>query len=353
MDRLLTRQIVKGIDRVWKPRIGWLVPVVYLGCIVAFVADLTVDVFDLPFGILYIPLVCTALFFGDPRWVWRLAGLASVMAIVGHYLPEAPSNVGRAVTIRVLSVAAIWTTAILVRYARGIQDELKQQTARAEAAERIKTEVFTTLSKEMRSPLHTMVGLSAVMIAGCRPDQRMPLQHVQSGSKRLLATIENLIDLTHLDERPIATETVDVSGMIRQAEASNRQMAAERQITVALDLPSAALTARADAWAVQRILDNLIANALKFSHAGGTVELAAEQRAGAIALVVRDAGMGMSDEILRRLGEPYCQELTGVRTAGTGTGLALSRRLARAMGAELAFNSEIGCGTTAILRLPA
>jgi signal transduction histidine kinase len=252
-----------------------------------------------------------------------------------------------------LSVAAIWTTAILVRYARGIQDELKQQTARAEAAERIKTEVFTTLSKEMRSPLHTMVGLSAVMIAGCRPDQRMPLQHVQSGSKRLLATIENLIDLTHLDERPIATETVDVSGMIRQAEASNRQMAAERQITVALDLPSAALTARADAWAVQRILDNLIANALKFSHAGGTVELAAEQRAGAIALVVRDAGMGMSDEILRRLGEPYCQELTGVRTAGTGTGLALSRRLARAMGAELAFNSEIGCGTTAILRLPA
>ncbi len=353
MDRLLARPITKGIDQVWRPRIRWLVPVVYLGCLLAFLADVTVDEFYLPFGILYIPLVCTAVFHRDPRWVWRLAGLATVMAIVGHYLPEVPRDVGRAISVRGLSIAAIWITAILVRYARGIQDELKQQTARAEAAERITTEVFTTLSEEMRNPLHTMAGLSEVMIASCRPDQRMPLQQVRSGSKCLLATIENLIDLTHLEERPIATEAVDVSGVIRQVEASHRQMAAERQINVELDLPSAALTARADAWAVRRILDNLIANAVKFSPAGSTVELAAEQRSGAVALSVRDAGMGMSADILRRLGEPYHQDAAAGRTIGTGTGLALSRRLARAMGAELAFDSAIGRGTTAVLRLPA
>ena len=352
MNYLPAPRAATRIDRIWGRRVRWLVPVVYLGCLAAFIADLTVDVFYIPYGIFYIPLVCTAVFQRDPRSVWRLAVLASVLVIIGFFLPHMAPNVERAVTIRVLSIAAISITATLVRYARGIQDELAQQTLRAEAAERVKTAVFTALSEEMRAPLHTVVGLSEVMIANCRPDQRAPLKIVQSGSKRLLASIENLIDLTHLDERPIARDALDVNGMIRQAAEASRQIATDRQISVALDLPRAALMARADAWAVRRILDNLIANAVRFSPAGSIVELAAEARQGAVALMVRDTGMGMSADVLRRLGEPYVQDGNGTLPAA-GTGLALSRRLARAMGADLVFDSEIGCGTTAILQLPA
>ena len=332
-------------------RIRWLVPVVYLGCLLSFIADVTVDIFYLPFGILYIPLVCTAVLHRNPRVAWWLAGLASVMVVIGFFLPEIGPHIDHALTNRGLSIAAVVITAVLVRHARAVQDELARQTARTEAAERVKTAVFTTLSEEMRTPLSALVGMSALMLATCRHDQRLPLQQVQAGSKRLLATIDNLIDLTHLDERPIAAEAVDVNRMIRQAAEASRHLAFDRQISVALDLPDAALTARADPWAVQRILDNLIANAVKFSPAGSTVELAAEQRYGSVALLVRDAGMGMSQDILRRLRDPYVHEI--VAAAPTGTGLALCRRLARAMGAELAFDSEIGCGTTAVLQLPA
>lgn len=353
MDRLLARPATTVINAAWTRRIRWLVSVVYFGCLLTFIADVTVGIFYLPFGILYIPLVCTAVFHRDARVVWWLAGFASVLVVIGYFYPDVAPYVQRAISIRALSIVAIFITAALVRYARGIQDQLARQTTRAEAAERVKTEVFTTLSEEMRTPLHTMVGLSEVMIAGCRPDQRAPLQQVQNGSKRLLATIQNLIDLTHLGVRPITNETVDVHRMLRQIVEANRPIASERQISVELDLPGAAITARADPWAVRRILDNLIANAVKFSPAGSTVELSVEQRSGSVAFVVRDAGIGMSSDILHRLGEAYLQDASSVPATGTGTGLALSRRLARAMGAELAFDSEIGCGTTAILRLPA
>lgn len=353
MDRLLARPATTVINAAWTRRIRWLVSVVYFGCLLTFIADVTVDVFYFPFGILYIPLVCTAVLHRDARVVWWLAGFACILVVIGYFYPDVAPYVQRAISIRALSIVAIFITAALVRYARGIQDQLARQTTRAEAAERVKTEVFTTLSEEMRTPLHTMVGLSEVMIAGCRPDQRAPLQQVQNDSKRLLATIQNLIDLTHLGVRPITNETVDVHRMLRQIVEANRPIASERQISVELDLPGAAITARADPWAVRRILDNLIANAVKFSPAGSTVELSVEQRSGSVAFVVRDAGIGMSSDILHRLGEAYFQDASSVPATGTGTGLALSRRLARAMGAELAFDSEIGCGTTAILRLPA
>ncbi len=352
--RLIRSQPVSAsIDGSWGNWTRLLLPIIYVGCLIAFYTDVTEEIFFLPFGILYLPMVCTAVFFRNPRSAWWLAGVASTMAIIGFFLPRMAPHVTHAVIIRVISIAAIFITAALVRYARGIQERLVEQTTRAEAAERVKTEVFTALSQEMRNPLHAMVGLSEVMIAGCRPDQREPLKQVQGGSKRLLATIENLIDLTHLNERPIAAETVDVNRMIRQVADANREMASERQISVELELPSAALTAHADPWAVRRILDNLLANAVKFSPAGSTVEMVAERRTGSVALLVRDAGMGMSAEILRRLGEPYFHDVNGLQATGTGTGLALSRRLARAMGAELAFDSELGCGTTAILQLPA
>jgi signal transduction histidine kinase len=349
----LSEPVPGGNKENWRCRTRWLEPAVYAGVLVAFIADIFEEIFYIPFGLLYLPLVCTAVFRRDPRAAWWLAAVASVMVMVGFFLPIIPPHMTTSLVSRGLSITAIFTTAALVRYARDIQEQLAAETARAEAAERVKTDVFTTLSEEMRTPLHTMVALSEVMIAGCRPDQRLPLQQVQGGSKRLLATIENMIDLTNLDERPIAPETVDVNRMIRQAADASRQLAWERQIAVELDLPKSDLTAHADPWAVRRILDNLIANAVKFSPAGSTVELAAEQRSRSVALVVRDTGIGMSADIVRRLGEPFFQDHNGIAVSGTGTGLALCRRLARAMGAELAFDSELGNGTTAVLELPA
>ena len=347
------RAIMDQNDHAWG---GWsklVTLIVYIGCLTAFIADVTVEVFYVPFGIFYIPLVCTAVFHRDPRSAWWLGTAATFMIVVGFFLPIVAPNPTHALINRLASIGAIFVTATLIRHARGVQEQLAQQTKRAEAAERVKTEVFTALSQEMRGPLQSVVGLSELIIGSCRPDQRMPLAQVQSSSKRLLAAMENLIDLTNIEDRELTAETIDVNRVVTDAAAASRASAAERQISVELEFASTALTARGDPWAVRRILDNLIANAVKFSPAGGFIEIAAEHRPGEVSLLVRDTGIGMPTEVMNRLGQPT--ELNDLipQLTGSGTGLALCRRLAQATGAELAFDSEIGCGTTAILRLPA
>ena len=96
----------------------------------------------------------------------------------------------------------------------------------------------------------------------------------------------------------------------------------------------------ADGWALSRIVDNLIANGIKFTEAGGSVEVSAGRMPEGVAAVVKDTGTGMDPEVLRQIGEPFYQADTGAarRFEGMGTGLALSLRLAEAIGARLSFN---------------
>ncbi|MDR3474419.1 MAG: HAMP domain-containing sensor histidine kinase [Devosia sp.] len=327
-----------------------LVPVIYLACLLAFISDLTHDN-TLAYGITYVPLVCTAVFHRDPRSVWWLAAIAILMILLGYFFPVVSSDVVDSIGNRLLSLLAILVTAALVRYARDIQEQLRDQTARAEAGERLKTEVFNNLSHEIRTPLHAIIGFSELMIAGCRPDQRMPLGQMQAGGKRLLGTIDNLIDLTNLDRRVLRVERVDIAAELRQAADGARATAAERQVSLVVEIADAAvLPAVADPWAVQRILENLMSNAIRFTRTGGTVLVAAAASANAVEATVKDTGIGMSPELAHELSEPVSDSELA---ATVGTGLTLSRRLAEAMQAELSFDSRPGQGTVARLRIPA
>jgi signal transduction histidine kinase len=333
-------------------RVVWLRPLIYAGCAAAFYADVNDDV-SLAFGLFYVPLICTAIFHRNPNSAWWLALLSTALITTGFFLPNINANMAQAVTNRILSIVVIVITAVLVRHMRSIQDRLMDQTRRAEAAERVKTMVFTNLSQEIRGPLHSMIGLTGLMQADCRQDQRPSLVEIHNSARRLLATIENLIDLTQFNERELRTETVDVARLVLQAADSARSSASERQISVDVAVPpEQPLVTQGNSWAIRRILDNLVANAIKFSPPGATVVVATEVTPGSVAALVHDEGFGMTSDVVRHLGDPFFQVgLQEAGTAGTGTGLALSRRLASSIGAELTFNSEPGVGTTAVLRM--
>jgi signal transduction histidine kinase len=328
----------------------WLVPVIYAGCLLAFLADIHQDN-TLAYGMFYVPLVCTAVFHRRSAALWWLTSISCGMVIVGAFLPGVSTDLSDLIGNRIISLIVVLATAIFIRHARKVQEQLAEQTKRVEAAERVKTEVFTNLSQEIRTPLHSMVGLLEIMMANCRPDQRLSLSQVQAAGKRLLATIENLIDLTQIEERVIRSEPVDIVALLSQAAEANRASAIERQIGLEIDIPaSTTVTAQADSWAVRRIVDNLIANAVKYSRPGGDIIVSVETEPGTVVVLISDAGVGMPPEVLRQIGEPFFQ---ADGSTGTGTGLALSYRLAGAMGARLVFASEQGAGTTAMLRLPA
>ncbi len=333
----------------------WLTIPVYIGCALAFLSDVSFELFML-FGLFYLPLICTAVFMRDPRAPWWLAGFASALIVIGFFVPVINPETTIAIVNRILSIAALFIMAALVSHARSIQDQLAEQTGRAEAAERLKTEVFTTLSTELRQPLQGLAALAGVMTANCRPDQKAPLERVQEHSQRLATTIDNLIDLMQLEDHQLERRPVNIADVLRQTVDSARPLAESRQIRVVIEDPGlSSQNAQGDCWAIRRIVENLLTNALKFSPPGSVVELGAEMSGQGTVITVRDTGTGIPEPVLSRLTAPELGAEASLSryVSGLGAGLTLCRGLAREMGAVLSFDSEAGSGTTVTLLLPA
>jgi signal transduction histidine kinase len=326
---------------------------IYLACGLAFVADLT-QLDTLAFGVFYIPMVCTAVLHRNRRSVWWLACLAIVMVVVGTFIPDLHPSLYDLIGNRMLSIVAILATAGLVSHAWQVQKSLAGQTKRAEAAERLKTEIFTNLGYDLRAPLHAIIGLTQLMSADCRPNQREPLEVVQSASRRLLATISNLVDLTRFEEHAPSLEPVDLGAMLGRVVDEVRDQAEEGQVTVVTEVAEGLLPLTGDPWAARRIVENLLDNAVKFTPPGGSVKVSVMPSKGTVAVSVTDTGEGMPEDILSLVGRPFCQADSNApgQFNGMGAGLALSRRLADAIGADLCFESPPGMGTTVTLRFP-
>jgi signal transduction histidine kinase len=273
---------------------------------------------------------------------------------VGTFIPDLHPSLYDLIGNRMLSVVAILITAGLVSHVWQVQASLAEQTRRAEAAERMKTEIFTNLGYDLRAPLHAIIGLTQLMSADCRPNQREPLGVVQVASRRLLATISNLVDLTKFEEHVPRSEPVDLGAMVRRAVEDVRDHADEGRVSVVTDIAEELLPLTGDSWAARRIVENLLDNAVKFTPPGGSVKVAVAPLDGAVAVTVTDTGDGMPDDVLSLVGRPFSEADTSTpgQFEGMGAGLALTRRLADAIGAELHFESMHGAGTNATVRFP-
>ena len=332
----------------------WLVPLLYAFSAVAFVFDLCRDN-TLAYGIIYSPLIATAVFHKSRYSLWVLSFIACIAVVIGAFFPVFDSDLPDMVGNRVLSILAIAVTAFFVHHARGIQDRLAAETRRAEAAERIKTDVLTNLSQEIRTPLHSLLGVLSLTMAASKPDQREALGQVRTDGKQLLATIDNLLDLTQIEERKLRQQTIDMVKIAHDAAEDARPAADERQVSIALDSqrePDKA-SAIGDSWAMRRILDNLLANAVRLTPPGGTVSLSVAHNAGTVTTSVSDTGNGLSSEVALDFRDDETRtDGCALHEAGA-TGLALSRRLARAMNGRMTASNLPGSGATVSLSLPA
>lgn len=338
------------IERKW-----WIAAAIYIVCAAAFVRDIN-DVEEIPYGIFYLPMVGTAVFYRNARAVWWLATIASLMVAIGYFLPAISATPLETAVNRLGSVVAIFVTAGLLRHARASQEALARQTLRAERGDQAKARLLTNLSRELVTPLNSIVGFSEMLREACRDDQREYLGYILEGGRGLLATFRNLIDATAGERRHLRPAPVDLAPLVQKALRGAAVEAARQRVTLELAPPDDLLpAARADAWAARRIVENLIENAVKFSIPDGTVAVAVLQRGNEVAVRVRDDGIGMTPEVVARLGELFFQADSGGgrRFEGMGAGLALSLQLAAAMGGRVQFESAPGRGTTATLFLPA
>ncbi len=331
--------------------VRWLVPVLYVVCALTFVDDLRNDN-TLAYGILYTPLIATSVFHKGRSGVWVLAAIACVMVIIGAFFPVVNPDLPDLIGNRMLSVIAILATAAFVRHARSNQDRLAAETRRAEAAETMATQILTNLSQDIRTPMHTLLGMMTLTMANSAPEQRMALGQVRADGRHLLAKIDNLIDLTQMHEQTLQIQAVDVATIARDAAAFAGATARERQVTVVIN-DAHETRAVGDCRAMRRILDNLLANAVRFTPPGGTVSVAVNRDASTVTASVSDTGRGLPPGMSESLQEDGLETEASPFQATGGMGLALSRRLARAMNGQLTARNQPGSGATVILSLPA
>ncbi|CAA9300361.1 MAG: hypothetical protein AVDCRST_MAG11-761, partial [uncultured Gemmatimonadaceae bacterium] len=244
-----------------------------------------------------------------------------------------------------------------VQGARALAAALESaQVARdaAEAANASKTAFLATMSHELRTPLNAIRGYTDLLALGMygpvSEAQRATLGRISASERHLLGLITELLDYARIESGRAQYEFADVAldEVLREAAALvEPQLRGKGLVFEDATGDAAGVCVRADARKVRQILLNLLSNAAKFTPPGGRVALRSRcGGAGAAVVEVQDSGVGVPEDQLERIFEPFVQLGRTAGATGAGLGLAISRELARAMGGDLAAESTPGAGAT-------
>jgi two-component system CheB/CheR fusion protein len=242
------------------------------------------------------------------------------------------------------------------------EHRLTMALAAAETASAAKTAFLAHMNHELRTPLNAVIGFAELLIAGLHgvlpPRQRDYVEGIHQAGCRLLAIVDDILDLTRLDDPSmLETQDVDVSGVVRKGleRAAVAEGRADVVVTVTIDQ---GVTLSGDSAATVRIIANLASNAIKFSSPGGRVAIEASRYDGdaghGVIIRVRDEGPGMPAGLAADVGRPF-ETGGGVLSrnhGGAGLGLAIVRRLVMLMGGMISVDTSAGSGTTVVVDLP-
>ena len=238
--------------------------------------------------------------------------------------------------------------------------EAEEARARADEANRAKTEFLAVMSHELRTPLNAIAGYAELLEIGIHgtlnDSQREAIARIQRSERHLLGLINDVLNFAKIEAGHVDIDMgpVPVHETLAALEALVAPQVRAKYLEYAYNPCPTDVTIQADPEKVRQILLNLLSNAIKFTEPGGLIAVSAESEDGVVRLRVRDSGTGIPADKLDRIFEPFVQLQPGrTRThEGTGLGLAISRDLARAMHGEIAVESTVGVGSTFTLTLP-
>jgi PAS domain S-box-containing protein len=258
---------------------------------------------------------------------------------------------------------------------RAVESALRQQRQvdassqqALEETKRIK-QLVANLSHELRTPLNAIVGSVQLLALGGAPDNkdRAHIERLERNSRHLLAMLDDVLEIARAEsgQLTITPGVQRLGSVIEETLADVEAQAGAQQLTLinAVSGGAADLPYWGDPGRVRQILVNLVANAIKFTNAGGRVTISGgtgETVVGAILegpgpwvyVRVEDSGRGIPANDLETIFEPFQQSTVADQRRGTGLGLAISRQFARQMGGDLTAESEVGVGSRFTLWLP-
>ena len=241
-----------------------------------------------------------------------------------------------------------------------MNDELGRLYRELETASRHKSEYLANMSHELRTPLNAIIGFSEVlqenMVGELNEKQREYVADILGSGRHLLSLINDILDLSKVEAGRMDLETGEfsLSQALENGVSMVRERALRRGVTVNVAADPGLETVTADERKVKQVIYNLLTNAVKFTEAGGRVDVGASRVAGAVRVSVRDTGIGIAPEDQERIFEEFSQvSRTGsVDQEGTGLGLALARKFVQLQGGEIGVESALGEGSTFWFTLP-
>jgi signal transduction histidine kinase/ActR/RegA family two-component response regulator len=242
---------------------------------------------------------------------------------------------------------------------RHAMEALARDKELAERANQAKGAFLARASHELRTPLNAVLGFTQLLAGDpaltLNPQQRGQMNHIESAGRHLLTLINEVLDIERLESgtAQVLVEPVRLEPVAREAAALVELLASDHGVELTLDLEPH-LWVLADARKLLQCLGNLLSNAVKYNRPRGSVVVRARRHGNEVAVAVLDSGLGLNEEQIVHLFEPF-NRLGAERTKaeGSGLGLAITRGLTQRMGGRLEVRSKPGQGSCFTVQLSA
>ncbi len=287
---------------------------------------------------------------------WKRNGTSFPVAYNSTPIMDKGKNIGAVVTFRDVTERK-----------KSIEREIA--AAQAEAASRAKSEFIANMSHELRTPLTSIIGFAEVLQDGLsgalNETQNEYVQYIHISGGHLLSLINDILDISKIEagKMELDLDTVSVSGIIDASVVMQKEKTMRHGLNLNCEVePDADIEIEADGRKLKQILFNLLSNALKFTPDGGSVWVKAKRISSDeegnsrhyIEITVQDTGIGIPPEDMPHLFTEFMQVRppTVVKSAGTGLGLALSKKMVELHGGHMRVQSEVGKGSQFTFTIP-
>ena len=239
--------------------------------------------------------------------------------------------------------------------------QLKRTNEELIRATRLKDEFLATMSHELRTPLNAILGMTEGLteqVFGTVNDRQIKaLATIERSGFHLLELINDILDVAKIESGHLELECtpISVASICQSSLAFIKQQAYNKRITIETSMPPDLPDLMVDERRIRQVLINILSNAVKFTPAGGKINLSVEQsRSGFLKISITDTGIGISPENINKLFQPFIQIDSALNRQyeGTGLGLALVKRLIELHGGTVHLTSTVGQGSCVAIYLP-